>query len=36
MDTDLEAAAAAGVRAEKFTGDNLLGVVLPLLRQSPA
>jgi D,D-heptose 1,7-bisphosphate phosphatase len=34
-DTDLEAAAAAGVRAEKFTGDNLLGVVLPLLRQSP-
>jgi D-glycero-D-manno-heptose 1,7-bisphosphate phosphatase len=35
-DTDLEAAAAAGVRAEKFTEDNLQSVVLPLLRQSPA
>ncbi len=36
QDTDLQAAAAAGVSAEKFTGGNLLDVVLPLLRQSPA
>ena len=36
QDTDLQAAAAAGVSAQKFTGGNLADVVLPLLRQSPA
>jgi D-glycero-D-manno-heptose 1,7-bisphosphate phosphatase len=35
-DTDLQAAAAAGVPAHKFTGGNLLDVVLPLLQRSPA
>ncbi len=34
QDSDLQAAAAAGVPALKFTGGNLLDVVLPLLRQS--
>ena len=34
-DTDLQAAAAAGVPAQKFTGGNLLDVVLPLLQRSP-
>jgi len=36
QDTDLQAAAAAGVPAQKFTGGNLLDVVLPLLQRSPA
>jgi D,D-heptose 1,7-bisphosphate phosphatase len=36
QDSDLRAAAAAGVSAQKFTGGNLLDAVLPLLRQSPA
>jgi D-glycero-D-manno-heptose 1,7-bisphosphate phosphatase len=36
QDTDLQAAAAAGVTAHKFTGGNLLDVVLPLLQQSGA
>jgi D-glycero-D-manno-heptose 1,7-bisphosphate phosphatase len=35
-DSDLQAAAAAGVPAHKFTGGNLLDVVLPLLQRSPA
>jgi D-glycero-D-manno-heptose 1,7-bisphosphate phosphatase len=33
QDTDLAAAAAAGVAARKFAGGNLLDVVLPLLQQ---
>ncbi len=36
QDTDLAAAAAAGVAAYKFTGGNLLDVVGPLLGQSGA
>jgi histidinol phosphatase-like enzyme len=36
QDTDLQAAAAAGMRAQKFTGGNLLDLVLPLLQRSPA
>lgn len=36
QDTDLQAAAAAGVRAHKFSGGNLLDVVGPLLQQPPA
>lgn len=36
QDTDLAAAAAAGVPAHKFTGGNLLDVVRPILQQSPA
>lgn len=36
QDTDLQAAAAAGIAAHKFTGGNLLDAVLPLLQQSPA
>ena len=36
QDTDLQAAVAAGVSAQKFTGGNLLDAVLSLLRQSPA
>ena len=34
QDTDLQAAAAAGVTAHKFTAGNLLDAVLPLLQQS--
>jgi D,D-heptose 1,7-bisphosphate phosphatase len=34
QDSDLAAAAAAGVPARKFTGGNLLDAVLPLLQQS--
>jgi D,D-heptose 1,7-bisphosphate phosphatase len=36
QDTDLQAAAAAGMPAHKFTGGNLLDVVFPLLQLSPA
>jgi D,D-heptose 1,7-bisphosphate phosphatase len=36
QDSDLAAAAAAGVTAYKFTGGNLLDLVLPLLQRSPA
>jgi D-glycero-D-manno-heptose 1,7-bisphosphate phosphatase len=36
QDTDLQAAAAAGMPARKFTGGNLLDVVFPLLQRSPA
>jgi D-glycero-D-manno-heptose 1,7-bisphosphate phosphatase len=36
QDTDLQAAAAAGVPALKFTGGNLLDLVLPLLQRSHA
>lgn len=36
QDTDLQAAAAAGVPARKFTGGNLLDVVGPLLQQLPS
>jgi D,D-heptose 1,7-bisphosphate phosphatase len=36
QDTDLQAAAGAGMRAQKFTGGNLLDLVLPLLQRSPA
>lgn len=34
QDTDLQAAAAAGVMARKFAGGNLLDAVLPVLQQS--
>lgn len=34
QDTDLQAAEAAGVKAQKFTGGNLLDVVRPLLQPS--
>lgn len=34
QDSDLAAAAAAGIAARKFTGGNLLDTVLPLLRMS--
>jgi len=36
QDSDLQAAAAAGVAAHKFTGSNLLDAVRPLLQQSAA
>jgi D-glycero-D-manno-heptose 1,7-bisphosphate phosphatase len=36
QDTDLQAAATAGVRAQKFTGGNLLDFVRPLLQPSRA
>ncbi len=36
QDSDMLAAAAAGMPAHKFTGGNLLDLVLPLLQRSPA